>query len=340
MERKTLTQKTSFRLSEFDIIADYFKDLTGQDGVALGIGDDAAIINLPLHSDIQLAVASDTLVEEVHFPSDASAYQIAQRTLCVNLSDMAAMGATPRWFTLALTLPHKKANEQWLKEFSAGLSEIAVDYNCALIGGDTTAGPLTITITMLGEVPLTEGLVRSGAITGDRVYVTGVLGDGAAGLLATKKTNTFKNMNKNVSERLLLKFYKPLPQINIGLKIRGLASACIDISDGLVADLGHICKSSGVTASVDSRRLPIHPDLASNFQDQCLDWALFGGDDYQLCFTVPAENYQMVDDWISRGELDATWIGSIIPCSDNTSAVLVDGVKSPERARGFDHFVQ
>ena len=147
-------------------------------------------------------------------------------------------------------------------------------------------------------------------------------------------------MNKNVSERLLLKFYKPLPQINIGLKIRGLASACIDISDGLVADLGHICKSSGVTASVDSRRLPIHPDLASNFQDQCLDWALFGGDDYQLCFTVPAENYQMVDDWISRGELDATWIGSIIPCSDNTSAVLVDGVKSPERARGFDHFVQ
>ena len=121
-------------------------------------------------------------------------------------------------------------------------------------------------------------------------------------------------MNINISERLLLSFYKPHPKINIGLKIRALASACIDISDGLVADLGHICKSSGVDASVNTSRLPIHPDLEANFHGQCVDWALFGGDDYQLCFTVPAEHYPTVDDWILLGELDATWIGSIIPC--------------------------
>ncbi|MCS5593210.1 MAG: thiamine-phosphate kinase [Porticoccaceae bacterium] len=306
----------------------------------MGIGDDAAIINLPLNSKTQLVVASDTLVEEVHFPRGASAYQIAQRALCVNLSDMAAMGAAPRWFTLALTLPQGKANEQWLKGFSAGLSEIAIDYNCALIGGDTTAGPLATTITMLGEVPLGGGLVRSAAANGDRVYVTGLLGDGAAGLLAAKKTKSFDYMDKSVSDRLLQSFYKPHPKIDIGLKIRGLASACIDISDGLVADLGHICKSSGVAASVNTSRLPIHPDLEANFQGQCVDWALFGGDDYQLCFTVSAEHYPMVDDWILRGELDATWIGSIIPCSDDNPAVLVDGVKSLERERGFDHFDQ
>jgi len=340
MERNTLTQITSSQLGEFDIIAAYFKDLTDQDGVALGIGDDAAIINLPLQSEIQLVVASDTLVDGVHFPSDASPYQIAQRALCVNLSDMAAMGATPRWFTLALTLPRDNANQQWLKDFSLGLAEVALDYNCALIGGDTTAGPLAITITMLGEVPVGVGLARSGATTGDGVYVTGFLGDGAAGLLAATKIDSFKCIDGGVSERLLTFFYKPPPQIKAALKIRHLVSACIDISDGLVADLGHICKSSGVTASVDSGMLPIHPDLKVNFQDQCQDWALFGGDDYQLCFTVPSANLPAIDDWIYQGELDATRIGSIVSSSDNTPAVLIDGFKSHEQLKGFDHFVR
>jgi len=339
MERNTLTQKTSLQLGEFDIIAAYFKDLTDQEGVALGIGDDAAIIDLPLQSKIQLVVASDTLVDGVHFPSDASAYQIAQRALCVNLSDMAAMAATPRWFTLALTLPREKANRQWLKDFSIGLAEVALEYNCALIGGDTTAGPLSITITMLGEVPVGAGLARSGATTGDGVYVTGFLGDGAAGLLAITEIDSFKNISKIVSERLLSLFYKPLPQIIAALKIRHLASACIDISDGLVADLGHICRSSGVVASVDTAMLPIHPDLQENFQDHCHDWALFGGDDYQLCFTVPAADLSIVDDWIYQGELDATRIGVILSSSDNNPAVLIDGFKSLERLRGFDHFI-
>ena len=339
MERNNLTQKTSSLLGEFDIIAAYFKNLTDQDGVALGIGDDAAIINLPLQYETQLVVAGDTLVDGVHFPSDASPYQIAQRALCVNLSDMAAMAATPRWFTLALTLPREKANRQWLKDFSVGLAEVALEYNCALIGGDTTAGPLSITITMLGEVPVGAGLARSGAASGDGVYVTGFLGDGAAGLLATTKIDSFKSVPKNVSERLLSLFYKPLPQISAALKIRHLASACIDISDGLVADLGHICKSSGVAASVDTAMLPIHPDLKENFQDQCQDWALFGGDDYQLCFTVPAANLATIEDWIYQGELDATRIGSIVSSSDNNPAVLIDGFKSLEQLRGFDHFV-
>lgn len=339
MEPNTLTQRTSFQLGEFDIIAAYFKDLTDQDGVALGIGDDAAIINLPLQSETQLVVASDTLVDGVHFPSDASAYQIAQRALCVNLSDMAAMAATPRWFTLALTLPREKANRQWLKDFSVGLAEVALEYKCALIGGDTTAGPLSITMTVLGEVPVGAGLARSGATSGDGVYVTGFLGDGAAGLLAATKIDSFKDMPKSVSERLLNVFYKPTPQIIAALKIRHLASACIDISDGLVSDLGHICKSSGVAASVDTAMLPIHPDLQGHFQDQCHDWALFGGDDYQLCFTVPAADLSVVDDWIYQGELDATRIGVIVPSCDNNPAVLIDGFKSLQRLRGFDHFV-
>ena len=339
MERHTLTQKKSPQLGEFDIIAAYFKDLTDQDGVALGVGDDAAIVNLPLQYETQLVVASDTLVDGVHFPSDASPYQIAQRALCVNLSDMAAMAATPRWFTLALTLPREKANRQWLKHFSAGLAEIALEYNCALIGGDTTAGPLSITITMLGEVPAGAGLTRSGAASGDGVYVTGFLGDGAAGLLAATEINSSLSIPINISERLLNFFYQPRPQINVALKIRYLASACIDISDGLVADLGHMCKSSGVVASVDTAMLPIHPDLKEHFEDQCHNWALFGGDDYQLCFTVPAANLPAIEDWIFQGELDATRIGTIESSSDNTPAVLIDGFKSLEQLRGFDHFV-
>jgi len=339
MERNTLTQNTSFQLGEFDIIAAYFKDLTDQDGVALGIGDDAAIINLPLQSETQLVVASDTLVDGVHFPSDASACQIARRALCVNLSDMAAMAAIPRWFTLALTLPREKANRQWLRDFSAGLAEVALEYNCALIGGDTTAGPLSITITMLGEVAAGAGLMRSGATNGDGIYVTGFLGDGAAGLLATTEINSLSSIPINVSERLLNFFYQPRPQINAALKIRYLASACIDISDGLVADLGHICESSGVAASINTAMLPIHPDLKEHFEDQCHNWALFGGDDYQLCFTVPAADLPAIDDWIFHGELEATRIGSIVSSSDDNPVVLIDGCKSIDQLRRFDHFV-
>jgi len=287
------------------LIARYFTDLTGQSGVALGIGDDAALLNV--RPGQQLAMASDSLVSGVHFPETATPRQIASRALCVNLSDMAAMGAEPRWFTLALTLPRDKANSEWLTEFSAGLGFIADQYNLALVGGDTTSGPLTVTLTLVGEVAAGAALTRAGASPGDSVFVTGTLGDGAAALEFVSNIN---NTPDN-SDRLLHRFYSPQPQIQAGLKLRSIASACIDISDGLLADLGHICKASGVAAVVQAEQLPIAEDVQQLSPLDALEWALCGGDDYQLCFTVAADQLPMVEGLIERGELHASRIGTI-----------------------------
>ena len=298
--------------------------------MALGIGDDAALVNPS--PNFQLVVATDTLVESVHFPVDASAEQIATRALCVNLSDMAAMGATPRWFTLALTL--EKADAPWLAGFSRGLAQVADEFALALIGGDTTAGPLTISMTLIGEVPVGEALPRAGANVGDSIYVTGTLGDGAAALRLLMSNDERGLVD---SERLLMRFYRPKPQIQVGLKLRGIANACIDISDGLVADLGHICRSSGVSANLWSEKLPIDPELVQRFPKQALTWALSGGDDYQLCFTVAEADLGLIDALIAQGELDATMIGQIQAVTDGGCQVLVDD-KHVALKRGFDHF--
>lgn len=295
--------------------------------MALGIGDDAALLNP--NPNTQLVVATDTLVESVHFPVHASAKQIATRALCVNLSDMAAMGAIPRWFTLALTLPNTDA--EWLSGFSRGLAEVANEFGIALIGGDTTSGPLTISLTVLGEVPVGGALQRNGASPGDGIYVTGTLGDGAAGLAVVE------DLAKPDNGRLRTRFYRPEPQVLAGQKLQGLASACIDISDGLVADLGHICKSSDVSANLWSKQLPIDPELVQRFPEQALTWALSGGDDYQLCFTVADANLGMIDELIAQGALKATMIGQIQAVSEDGCQVLVDD-KYTMLKRGFDHF--
>jgi len=285
--------------------------------VALGIGDDAALLNVTPGQ--QLVMASDTLVAGVHFPETASGRQVATRALCVNLSDMAAMGANPRWFTLALTLPRDKANAEWLADFSAGLGDIAKQQGVALVGGDTTSGPLTLTLTLVGEVPAGEALTRGGAGPGDSVFVTGYLGDGAASLEAI--TNN-KSLHID-SDRLLQRFYSPQPQIQAGLKLRAIASACIDISDGLMADLGHICKASGVTAVIQTEQLPIAAEILELSPLDALEWALCGGDDYQLCFTVAADHLAKVDALIELGELDARRIGTINPGDQSISPVSV-----------------
>ena len=264
-------------------------------------------------------MASDTLVAGVHFPETASGRQVATRALCVNLSDMAAMGANPRWFTLALTLPRDKANAEWLADFSAGLGDIAKQQGVALVGGDTTSGPLTLTLTLVGEVPAGEALTRGGANPGDSVFVTGYLGDGAASLEAI--TNN-KSLHID-SDRLLQRFYSPQPQIQAGLKLRAIASACIDISDGLMADLGHICKASGVTAVIQTEQLPIAAEILELSPLDALEWALCGGDDYQLCFTVAADHLAKVDALIELGELDARRIGTINPGDQSISPVSV-----------------
>jgi thiamine-monophosphate kinase len=318
--------------SEFTVISRYFKDLTGQQGVALGIGDDAALINMTPGQ--QLVAATDTLVEGVHFPSSASGEQIATRALCVNLSDIAAMGAKPKWFTLALTIPPETASPKWLEGFSCGLASVAKAFDLALVGGDTTAGPLTISITLLAEVPIDGALLRSGAKAGDYIYVTGTLGDGAAALAEI----THASDENKLTERLLSRFYRPQPQVEIGIKLRALASACIDISDGLLADLGHICRASNVCAEINSQQLPIHPEVKANHAQQSLVWALSGGDDYQLCFTLPQNLSQQVDQWIKSGQINATMVGHIVAANNDKEAILVDGKPAITTPRGYDHF--
>ena len=300
--------------------------------MALGIGDDAALLNMP--ADQQLVVATDTLVESVHFPPQASSEHIATRALCVNLSDMAAMGARPRWFTLALTLPATMASTQWLESFSRGLATVAEQYDIALVGGDTTAGPLTISLTLLAEVPVAQSLRRDGAKPGDTLYVTVTLGDGAAALEIINRGDLAH------SERLLTRFYQPQPQIEAGIRLRNVASACIDISDGLIADLGHICKASGVRSDIQTELLPIHQELHQLWPQQAVDWALSGGDDYQLCFTVPQSRCEIVNQWIDAGEFDATMVGQILAPDNSKNLVIVDGIASADIKRGFDHFSQ
>ena len=332
MDHTSLKQQT-----EFDIIRSYFKDLTHQNGVEQGIGDDAALVKFSSEHDNHLVVATDTLLEGVHFPNTAAAFDIAQRAMCVNLSDLAAMGAVPRWFTLGLTLPTNLAQSEWLGQFSEGMKIIADQYDCALIGGDTTCGPLGVNITMLGEVPLQEVMRRDGASIGDIIYVTGFLGDGAAALKnELEKPQSSDSFRKN--ERLFNRFYRPTPRIKEGLEIRSIATACIDISDGLVADLEHLCRSSSISADVEIENLPVHPEVKKYYPEQYKDFALFGGDDYELCFTVPESKKLIMGELIESGSVNAVMIGRIIEGNGSGPRVLLNGGVCKSKKIGYEHF--
>lgn len=327
-------------LSEFSLIQQYFSSLGKAPGISLGVGDDGAVLDVP--EGEQLVVTVDTLVAGVHFPFDASPGEIARRALRVNLSDIAAMAAQPRWFTLALTLP--EANESWIQQFSQALAEDAALFGCALVGGDTTAGPLSISIQVLGTVPRGKALTRSGAQVGDSIYVTGSLGEGAAALsivgddskLVVPELATIDN--EEAKGLLLQRFYRPEPRLLEGLWLRGLASAALDISDGLVADLDHIAESSGLGAEIEFKKLPVAPWLLALAEPACItEWVLSGGDDYELCFTVPKENRQAVDLLIQKGELSARNIGQMtkqlgVRCFDAQGG-LMDIEKM-----GYQHF--
>lgn len=300
-------------MNEFELINKYFTPQTklAGTGVLVGVGDDCSL--LKIRTDKRLAVSVDTLVSGVHFPVDASPGDIAQRALRVCLSDLAAMGAEARWFTLALTLPD--TNETWLSAFSQALVDAAKEFNCVLVGGDTTKGPLTISIQVMGEVDEQLALLRSGASPGDSIYVTGSLGDAAAALALMNGSLQGENIrtNEEDGQYLLQRFYRPQPCFHEAKKIQGLASAAIDISDGLLADLGHICEQSHVGAEVDLQQLPyssVLEKIANEAQRE--SWALVGGDDYELCFTVPAEKAQQIDEMTMSGTLNATAIGRIV----------------------------
>ncbi len=249
--------------------------------LVLGIGDDAACLDIP--PDSHLLISTDTLVSGVHFLPQWNPYDIACKSVMVNISDMAAMAADPRWATMALTLP--EVDSAWLESFSQGLQDSLKRFNVELIGGDTTKGPLSITLTIMGLVPKGSAVCRSGAQVGDTVYVSGMLG--AAALAVTQLQQTDINTEDNAA--LMSKLLHPHPRVDLNPILRRFASAAIDISDGLSADLNHICVASGVGACLNAEDIPIAPLVKHYLQDKALDLALTGGDDYELCFTVPAE---------------------------------------------------
>lgn len=272
---------------EFSVIQQYFHALTTRrEDVIVGIGDDCAVLNNP--QDTYTAVSIDTLVKDIHFFADVDPYRLGIKALAVNLSDLAAMGAQPAWFTLALTLP--KINDDWLKQFSAGLAYIAKNHQIQLVGGDTTRGPLTITIQVHGHVAKHNILQRNAAESADLICVTGCLGDAAAGLqfrLGQLETGLLTDTD---IEYLLQRLEMPTPRNQIGQQLIGKAHAAIDVSDGLLADLNHILNASHKGAKLDISALPFSAALKKLPTEMATQLALTGGDDYELCFTATADN--------------------------------------------------
>jgi len=318
-------------LSEFSLIQRYFETLSSQrNDVLLGIGDDCALLQCP--ADMLIAVSIDTLVENIHFFADVDPEHLGYKSLAVGLSDLAAMGAQPAWFTLALTLP--EVNENWLKGFSQGLATLAKEHNIQLVGGDTTRGPLTISIQVHGFVRPENALRRSGAYIGDLIYVTGTLGDAGAALQL--HLQQWNNSLLNVEDKTYLRqrLEKPTPRLEIGQQLVGLASAAIDISDGLLADLGHILDKSGVGARLDLAKLPLSLAMSKVDRTTAERFALQSGDDYELCFTVPPQYFSQIE---QRFKDQCTLIGTItdddgIYFIDNNDALIA------LKGTGYEHF--
>lgn len=319
--------------SEFDIIRQYFMLNEVRDDVVLGIGDDAAILSIP--EGHQLVQSVDTLVAGVHFPPETSPQDIAYKALAVNLSDMAAMGAEPAWFTLAITLPND--NEEWLKAFSESLFSLAKIYNVQLVGGDTTNGPLCISVTINGFVPNGDALTRNTAQVSDKVYVSGTIGDAALALAAWQ--GHFLLRDESIAY-LNEKLNRPQPQVKLGLLLREHASACIDISDGLVADLKHITDDSQVGARIKVENIPLSDELKLNLTDEALllPLVLSGGDDYELCFTIPKEKQKQFEEKMNTTNISVTCIGEIesesgVRCLLNNKEIEIQGM-------GYEHFIE
>jgi thiamine-monophosphate kinase len=284
-------------LSEFTLIYRYFSALGRGDAVDLSVGDDCAILRL--EEGERLAVSVDTMVVGVHFPEDSFPEDIGFRAVSAAASDLAAMGARPLGMTVALTLP--KVDEFWLNTFSQGLAAAVSEYKLPLVGGDTTRGPLTITVQVMGALPTDRAMLRGGARVGDDVYVSGTLGDAAGGLAFLQGQ---WQPEPDAAEYLLNRFNRPRARIALGRELLGRATAAIDISDGLLADAGHIAAASGVKIRIEPKLLPLSAALSSyrtqspksphgshdidNSADQVMQWALTGGDDYELCFCLPA----------------------------------------------------
>ena len=321
-------------MKEFEIIDNFFQQRSYQrHDVVIGIGDDCAVTSVPVGQ--QLATTTDTLLEGVHFPVDTPARAVAHKAVAVNLSDLAAMGAEPAWISLSLSIPTPSV--AWLNEFSSALKELTEYYSVQLIGGDTVQGPLSITITAQGFLPEGQALRRSQAKPGDWLYVTGTVGDAALGLdVAQQKTNVLLRHKKHLLDRLNY----PTPQILAGNNLRRIAHSCIDISDGLVADLKHILYASQCGATLNIDALPLSPALRESVsEEQAIRYALTGGDDYELLFSVPEEQKNKMDAMLANCNVSATCIGHLNGIVEKLELRL-NGEPYNLSSSGYQHFEQ
>ncbi len=319
-------------MKEFDLIGRYFSNSGHKrKDVVIGIGDDCAVTTVPENQ--QLAVTTDTLVSGVHFLSDAPAKSVAYKTVAVNLSDLAAMGAEPAWISLSLSLP--EVDESWLDEFAAGLYELTQYYSVQLIGGDTVKGPMALTITAQGFIPPGSELTRSSAKPGDWVYVTGTLGDAGAGLDILKNA---LNVSGEAKDVLINRHYFPTPRVAVGTAIRRIATSCIDISDGLLSDLKHILKASECGANIHVERLPLSRALTSAVTpEQAIEYALSAGDDYELIFTVGEEQRGSLETSLASTNVKATCIGQLTGQAGVLSLMHNNEKFTPKNPSGYEH---
>jgi len=332
--------------NEFELIRRYFAGRTiKRADVITGIGDDAAVLALPENE--KLIVAVDTLVSGVHFPVNATPYDIGYKALAVNLSDLAAMAAVPRWMTLSLTLP--ECSEPWLKDFSDGLLSLAEEFSIELIGGDTTRGPLSVTVQLMGVQSRDKpSLLRSGARPGDLIYVTGFLGDAGLGLLVSQG----KLATDKIFEAALERLHRPRARVEFGQTLSGLATSGIDVSDGFLADLGHILEASHLGARLYLDAIPLSsaysylkekeltPLLGMRVKSDyapCLQFALSAGDDYELCFTIPPDKKEPLASMASSAGCMISQVG-LIEEGEMIIAVDAEGHEIQLLKKGYQHF--
>lgn len=316
---------------EFNLIRQFFTRPTAQ--TDLGVGDDAALITVA--SGMQLAISADMLVAGTHFFADCNPYQLGWKSLAVNISDMAAMGAQAKWATLAIALP--KIDDVWLTQFSDGFFACAKQFNIDLIGGDTTRGPLTISVQIMGEVPISAAIKRSGAQINDDIWVSGQLGSAALGLAHLQNTLTDKVLDADDLTLCLQALHAPIPRCVLGLSLRGIASSCIDISDGLLADLGHILSASNCGATLNLDAIPCIPFLKKSIENPAIQsYILAGGDDYELCFTAPKSARENLTKISQQLNCALSLIGEVQVGTDLN--VILHKQKVSISKQGFDHF--
>lgn len=315
--------------SEFDLIKRHFTRPAAN--AVLGVGDDCALVDVS--NGMDLAVSTDTMVSGTHFFPDVDPENLGHKALAVNLSDMAAMGAMPYWAMLALTVPN--VNHDWLASFAKGFFDLAQEYNVSLIGGDTTRGPLTLTVTIMGEVPAGAALRRSGAKAGNDVWVSGNIGDAA---LAVAHRHGRLVLAAEDYQEAVMRLYEPTPRVALGQALRGLATAAIDVSDGLLADLTHICRLSGVGATLDYHSIPVSAIGVKHIgTDPGRNAILAGGDDYELCFTAHPNSRESIQELSDVLGVPITRIGEV-KRGKGVSLLGKDGKPKKIDASGYDHF--